>query len=90
MDVQVEPSSVLVLVRGSIQKHDLALIPALVRLANVGEIQRGSAERRVRRDARNTSFVSLSAVGWIAFIPNVDRSLLSLESYQFIIRIAER
>ena len=74
----MEPGAVLVLLRGPVQEHHLALVPALVRLADVRKVERGRAEARVRRNARYTALVPLAAVRGIALVPDVDRNFLTL------------
>jgi hypothetical protein len=41
MDIEMKPRAVLVRVRRTVKEHDFALIPTLVRLADVSEIERG-------------------------------------------------
>lgn len=45
MDVEVEPCAVLVLVRATIKEDHLALVPTLVRLTDVREVEGGQAVR---------------------------------------------
>lgn len=76
--VQMEPRAVLVLIGRSIQEHHFALVPALIRLLDVGEIQRGSAVRRVGGHARYAAHVAVAAVRRIVLVPDVDRDFLAL------------
>lgn len=74
----MEPRAVLVLVWRSIEEHDLALVPALIDLADICQVERCGAERRVGRDTRHTALVALAAVRRIVFVPDVDGDFLAL------------
>ena len=65
MHVQVEPGAVFVAVWRSVEKDDLALVPTLVALLDVGQIEAGHAVRRVRADLGDPTFVALATVCWI-------------------------
>lgn len=78
MNIQMIPRSILMLVGRSIQKHDLTLIPSLIGLAYVGEIQWCSAEWRISGNLWHASLISLAAVRWIVLVPDVDWCLLAL------------
>ena len=45
MDVQVEPCTVLVTVRRPVEEDDLALVPSLIALADVGQVEARHAVR---------------------------------------------
>lgn len=55
----------------TVQEYDLALVPALIRLSDVGQVERGRAEGRVLRHSRNASLVALLDVFRVALIPDV-------------------
>lgn len=76
--VQMEPRAVLVLVGRPIQEHHLALVPALIRLLDAGQIQRGGTERRIGGHARYATHVALAAVRRIVLVPDVDGDFLAL------------
>lgn len=52
--------------------------PALIRLADVCQVEGGGSVGRIRRHAGNPPLVALPAVCGIALVPDVDRYVLSL------------
>lgn len=78
MHVQVEPGPVLVRVGRAVEEHHLALVPALVRLADAREVERGRSVGGVVRHAGHAALVALAAVRGVRFVPDVYRDLLTL------------
>jgi len=62
-----------------VEEDDLALVPSLVRFADVGQVERGGAEGRVLRHAGYASLVALLDVLRIALIPDVDGQIGALD-----------
>lgn len=83
MHVQVEPGSILVLVRGAVEEDHLTLVPALVRLTDVREVEACGSVGGVRRHPRHPAFVPLPAVRWVALVPNVDWDVLPLNIQKY-------
>lgn len=82
MHIQVEPGAVFVFVWGAIEKHDLALIPALVGLPDVRQVEGRCPIWRIWRHAGHSSLIPLAAVGRVTLVPDVDRDLLTLKNNQ--------
>lgn len=80
MNVQVEPGAILVLVRGAVEEHHLALVPSLVRLADVREVEAGRAVRGVSGHAGHSPLVTVAAVSRVALVPDVDRDIQPLHT----------
>ena len=78
VDVKVEPGAVVVLVWRSVEEHHLALIPALVRLADVSEVERCLAIAGLWTDPRYTTLVLVGRVRRVVLIPDVHRNILPL------------
>lgn len=79
MYIQKEPGAVFrVRARGSVQEHDLALVPALIRLLNPRQIERRFAVWRVGTDAWDAVFVARADMRWIEVVPDVDRNVAIL------------
>lgn len=78
MDVQVKPRAVLVLVGRPVQEHDFALVPALIRLPDIRQVQGRRTELGVRRHPGDASLVALTAVRRVVLVPDVDGQLLAL------------
>lgn len=79
MNIQVEPWTVFMLIWWTIQENHFTFVPSLITLANIGQIERCRTEWWVGRYAWYSSFVALSAVGWIIFVPNIYRYFLALD-----------
>lgn len=75
----MEPSAVFMGVWGAIEEDNFALVPALIALSDVGQIETRQAVRRIRTDTADPPLVALAAVSWIAVIPDVDRNVLTLK-----------
>lgn len=82
MDIEMKPRAVLVRVRRTVKEHDFALIPTLVRLADVSEIERGETVWWIRGHSTHAALVALTAVCRVAVVPDVDRYLQSLKQIQ--------
>lgn len=78
MDVEMKPGTVLVTVRRPVEEDDLALVPALIALADVCKVQAGHSVIRIRAHSRDATFVSFATVGRIRLVPYVYRYLLPL------------
>jgi hypothetical protein len=78
----MKPRAVLVRVRRTVKEHDFALIPTLVRLADVSEIERGETVWRIRGHSTHAALVALTAVCRVAVVPDVDWYLQSLKQIQ--------
>lgn len=76
----MKPCAVLVGVGWSIEERDLALIPALVGLLDVGEIERGESIRRVRWNSWDAALIAVAAVCRVAVVPYIDRDFLTLDN----------
>lgn len=83
MHVEVEPGAILVLVGRAVEEHHLALVPALVGLADAGEVEAGGAVGRVGRHARHAALVALAAVRRVALVPDVDGDVLALRTVTY-------
>lgn len=78
VDIQVEPGAVLVLVWCSVEKNNLALIPALVRLSDVSEVEGGLAIAGLWIDPCYATLVLVGGVRRVVLIPDVHRNILPL------------
>lgn len=72
MHIEVYPSSVFGRIRGPVEEINLALVPALVTLVHVGEIQRGLVGKR------DPPFIAIACVWWVPIVPDVDGYLDAL------------
>lgn len=61
-----------------VQEDHLALVPALVRLSDAGQVEGCCSVRGIVSDPRNSALEPFSTVGRIALVPDVDRDLLAL------------
>lgn len=78
VDIQVEPGTVLVTVRRPVEEDDLALVPSLIALADVSQVEARHAIRWIRRNSRDSTFVTFATVGRIRLVPYVYWYLLPL------------
>lgn len=74
----MKPGTVLVTVGRPVEEDDLALVPSLIALADIRQIEASLAVRRVLVHLRDTALVSLATVGRIRLVPYVYRCLLPL------------
>lgn len=79
----MKPRAVLKLIGRPVQEHDFALVPALIRFADIRQVEGRRTELRVLRHSRHPALVALAAVRRVVLVPDVDRQLLAL-------RIAQR
>lgn len=82
--VEMEPRTILVLVRGPVEEHHLTLVPSLIGLADVRQVKGGGSVGRVRWHARHSALVALAAVRRVTLVPNVDRDFLALQHNLYI------
>lgn len=78
----MKPRAILVLIRRPVQEHDFALVPALIRLANIRQVEGRRTELRIGGYPRHSSLVAFAAVRRIVFVPDVDGQLLALCVWQ--------
>lgn len=78
VNVEMKPGTVLVTVRRPVEEDDLALVPALIALADVCKVQAGHSVIRIRAHSRDATFVPFATVGRIRLVPYVYRYLLPL------------
>ena len=71
MNVQVEPRSIFMRVGWSVEEDHLTLVPSLIGLTNICEIERSEPVGWVRTDSRHSAFITLSTVGGITVVPYV-------------------
>lgn len=72
MHVQVNPGAILRRIRRPVEEVDPALVPPLVALVHVGEVERCLVRQR------DAALVAVSRVGRVAVVPDVDRDLDAL------------
>lgn len=78
VNVEVEPGAVLVRVGRAVEEDHLALVPALVTLLDVGQVETGEAVRTLSGHPRHSALVALAAVRRVAVVPDVDGNLQAL------------
>lgn len=78
VNVEVEPGAVLVRVGRAVEEDHLALVPALVTLLDVGQVETGEAVRTLSGHPRHSALVALTAVRRVAVVPDVDGNLQAL------------
>jgi hypothetical protein len=78
MNIQVEPGTIL-LGWWPIEEHHFTFVPSLVRLTDVGQVERSETIGGVRWNSGHTSLVPLTAMCGVCVVPDVYWDLQALQ-----------
>lgn len=78
VDIQMVPGTVLMLVGQPVEEHHLTLVPTLVALLDVGEVEGGQAVVRALVHAGHPALVRVVVVRGVVVVPDVHRHIESL------------